>query len=147
MANLGLINGGGRPLTPSRSLERRTQPGVYAARLGPTWLGSRQGPPLDLMEIGLLLEPPKPEGDQWLELDCEGYSRQMARLEQGGASYFTTTTAAVFSLGAQHFERVRHLGIFVGDELHYFGALVLTQSSGQSGIHLPPRSLQVKIKR
>ena len=142
-----MIDGGGSPLAPSRALERRTSPGVYAALLGPTWLGSRQGRPLGPMAIGLLTQPPMPEGDRWRELDCDGYARQMVQLEQAGADRLIATTGAVFELAAQHVVPVRHLGIFDGDQLLYYGALALTQSSGQSGIHLPPRSLQVKLKR
>lgn len=147
MTGTGMIDGGGPSLAPSRALERRTSPGVYGAQLGPTWLGVRQGPPLGLMEIGLLTRPPMPEGDRWHELDCEGYARQMVQLEQAGADRFISTTGAVFDLAAQHIADVRHAGIFVGDQLLYFGALLLTQSSGQSGIHLPPRSIQVKFRR
>lgn len=147
MTSTGLIDGGGPPLAPSRALERRTSPGVYAAQLGPTWLGSRQGRPLGPMAIGLLTQPPMPEGDRWRELDCDGYARQMVQLEQTGTDRFIATTGAVFDLAAQQIAPVRHLGIFDGDQLLYFGALLLTQSSGQNGIHLPPRSLQVKLKR
>ncbi len=146
MANIGMIDGGGPPLAPSRALERKTHPGSYAGRLGPTWLGARQGLPIEEMELGLLIQPPKPEGDRWLELECEGYMRQTVRLKQTGADHFTGTTGAVFDLAAQHFAHVRHIGIFAGDGLLYFGALVLTQSSVQGGIHLPPRSLQVKFR-
>ena len=142
-----MIDGGGPPLAPSRALERRTSPGVYAARLGPTWLGSRRGPPLGPMAIGLLTQPPMPEGDRWRELNCDGYARQVVQLEQAGTDRFITTTGAVFDLAAQNVAHVRHLGIFDGDQLLLFGALILTQSSGQSGIHLPPRSLQVKLRR
>ena len=147
MTGTGMIDGGGPPLAPSRVLERRTSPGVYGARLGPTWLGARQGPQLGSMEIGLLTQPPMPEGDRWRELDCDGYARQVVQLEQTGTDRFIATTGAVFDLAAQQIAPVRHLGIFDGDQLLYFGALILTQSSGQNGIHLPPRSLQVKLKR
>ena len=146
MINSGLIDGGGPVLAPSRALERPTVPGIYGARLGPTWLGAKRGAPLESMAIGLLLQPPKPEGDRWLELSCEGYSRQIVRLEQIGTGRVASTTAALFDLAAPCFASVRHLGIFDEDELLYFGALVLTQSTS-GGLQLPPRSLQVKWGR